>query len=145
MKENHKKSLELIDELIKELSPEELKELISKYSEPKNDIREISREDVFDYTDKGYCTVGILKEHLEKFNIPDNAPILIQRVEDVYYEKHNWGIYLKKGMDYCMEDHNKLISKDPKFLKSMMEQYHPAWSPASYGDDKDILFLDLHY
>lgn len=30
-------------------------------------------------------------------------------------------------------------------IKQSMEQYHPVWGCVRYNDDKDVLFLDLHY
>jgi hypothetical protein len=28
---------------------------------------------------------------------------------------------------------------------TIKEQYHPAWGCVRYGDDTDLLFIDLHY
>ena len=117
-----------------------------------------------------YCTVGDLKKHIEKYKIPDDSPVVVQRIEDVYYDKHNWGSYLKKGEhywnvintnknmqeeisrrargeepQYSMKDPSECINSDPDFLESMMEQYHPIWCAVYYKDDENILFLDLHY
>lgn len=89
-------------------------------------IRKIKKEDLSDY--KHYLTVGDLRAFLEFNDLPDSAHVMIQRVEDMYYEQHGWAVYEKKDLypgDYS--------------------QYHPAWCCARYKDDTDLLFIDLHY
>lgn len=117
-----------------------------------------------------YCTVGKLKEHIAEHNLPDHAPVVVQRVEDTYYENNGWSVYPKEGEfwhhsirfniamreeiarrergeepEYGMEDPQKYIVEDPGYLESMKEQYTVAWCPVFYKDDTDILFIDLHY
>jgi hypothetical protein len=122
-------------------------------------------DDVSRYRD--FMSVGDLKKFLaENPDIPDNAKVLVQRVEDVYYEKHSWGVVLKKGHHYYMEEeHNKKMQreverrasgKEPHYSiedpskaiieldESAMEQYHPAWCCLKYEDDNN-LYIDLHY
>lgn len=117
-----------------------------------------------------YLTVGQLKKDIEKYGISDDANVMVQRVEDVYYNTHGWGVLLKKGEHYYnalehnkkmreeiarrergeepeypgIEDPSKHICEDEKILDEISEQYHPAWCVVGYGD-KDFLFLDLHY
>ena len=127
----------------------------------------LSKEKLLSYKESGYLTVGGLLEFIKEHNLPDDAIVVTQRVEDIYYETHNWGIYLKEGEHTrWMKDFNKKIDdgvfedKDqyPLFteemkkkfsdddIKDAFEQYHPVWCPVLYRDDKDdILFLDLHY
>ena len=91
---------------------------------------------------------------------------MIERVDDVYYDKHNWSVVLKKDESYwrAIEDNERLengtyADKDqyPKLdvdkyrpeteeeLKHFMAQYSPAWGIVGYGDDKENLYLALHY
>lgn len=127
-------------------------------------MKELTKEDLKVYSD--HLTVGKLKAFLEKYQLPDDAPVLIQRVEDIYFDKHSWGVYLKESdTTYFARKHNKDID-DGKFLdkeqfpdfhishitktseeqmKEYMDQYHPAWACAYYKDDKDILFISSHY
>ena len=126
--------------------------------------REILKEDIKKY--EHYLTVGKLLEFIKKYNIPEDAIVMSQRVEDVYFEKHSWGVYLKEGYgSHSMRSFNEKVDSGVfddkeqyplmteelknKFteedIKSSMEQYHPVWSPVYYKDDNDILFLDLHY
>ena len=101
------------------------------------EIKEITKEELtnrYDY----FLTVGDLKEFLHTHNLPDSSKVVIQRVEDVYYEKHNWGVYLKEG-EYSIKDENG------DFVKESMNQYHPAWCCVKYKDEDDVLFIDLHY
>ena len=58
-------------------------------------IKEISKEDLKQYV--CYLTVGELKKCLNESNLKDDALVMIERVEDVYYEKHGWRVYLKEG------------------------------------------------
>ena len=116
-----------------------------------------------------FLTAGDLIKFIQENQIPMNAPVMIQRVEDVYYEEHGWGSYLKKGEHYWNADslNNNMKEeidrrargeeaeypriKDPiDFMTELeddrlMEQYHPAWCCVGYKDDTDMLFIDLHY
>ncbi|NBP66305.1 MAG: hypothetical protein EBU66_16850 [Bacteroidetes bacterium] len=103
-------------------------------------------EDLSKYKD--YLTVGKLKKFLEEHpELPDDANVLIQRVEDRYYEENGWGVVLKEGDHYHMYkeqnyrmneeikrrkngEHPKYEMEDPsKFIveldDTMKEQYHP--------------------
>lgn len=113
-----------------------------------------------------YFTVGQLKEWIEKYNIPDSACILMQRVEDNYFEKHNWETIKKEGYWYhILKRHNKRIDEgyflnkenfpnikgDEEFLKKysdkemeeIKDEYYPCFSPVFY--DNEFLYLDAHY
>jgi hypothetical protein len=100
-------------------------------------LKEITKEELTNDYDH-FLTVGGLREFLNKHNLPDTAKVVVQRVEDVYYEKHNWGVYLKEGEHTFKND-------DGTIEKSSMEQYHPAWCCVKYNDEDDVLFIDLHY
>lgn len=117
-----------------------------------------------------YLTVGQLKKDIETYGISDDAHVMVQRVEDVYYNTHGWGVLLKKGEHYHnvlrmnenmreeiarrergeepeyprIENPSNYICEDEKLLDEISEQYHPAWCVVGYKD-KDFLFLDLHY
>jgi len=80
-----------------------------------------------------FLTAGGIKKFIEENNIPDTAKVLIERVHDVYYEKHGWGVYLKPGMH------------SDAGIPETMNQYHPAWCCVKYSDEPNILFIDLHY
>lgn len=73
-------------------------------------------------------TVGQLLDFIEKHNIPREAKVLCERVEDVLFEEHGWKTYTKVISGY--EE----------------SEYHLMWAPAWYRDDaNDFLFLDAHY
>ncbi len=88
-------------------------------------------EDIEKYRDHHYLTVGKLKEWIEKFDVPNDALVCVQRVEDVYYEKHGW----------------KTIKRQDHIYKDYLQEYTPVWSPCDYEQDKEdnVLLLDLHY
>jgi hypothetical protein len=101
------------------------------------EIKKITKEELTNrYQD--YLTVGDLKNFLNKHNLPDNAKVVVQRVEDIYYEKHNWGVYLKEGEHTLKDEQGNII-------KESLEQYHPAWCCVKYNNEDDVLFIDLHY
>jgi hypothetical protein len=127
-------------------------------------LKEITKKDMEEYA---FClTVGRLKEFLAENAFPDDAIVVVQRVEDVYYEKHRWGVYLKEGDEtQRVQQHNediksgKYLNKEkypgvtkenlkpfsPRQIQETMNQYHPAWSCVKYKDDDNVLFIDLHY
>ena len=76
---------------------------------------------------KHYLTVGQLKKYLADY--PNDALIVSQRVEDVYYEKHGW---------------QTLKKPNPMYEEDEIE-YTAVWSPVLYRDDTDVFYLDLHY
>lgn len=123
-----------------------------------NKVREITKEDLNRYR-RNNLTVGQLREFLYKCNLPDDALVLTQRVEDCYYENNNWGVYKKEGYHYHSalrhnanvenkEEYPDLLPCD-KFteedLDRMKEQYTPAFCVLTYQDDSDALYINLHY
>lgn len=116
--------------------------------------REMSREDLFKLSD--FLTVGKFKKFIDKFNVPDSAPVVIERIYDKYYTTHGWSALLKDSEHTLFfRDRNREIEsgedKDTHFymseqsLKLTQHQYHPAFCCVHYKDDSDILFIDLHY
>ncbi len=126
--------------------------------------KELTKEEVSGYNE--FLTVGKLKEFLYANNLPANARVMVQRVEDVYYQRHNWKVYLKKGLNATQcEEHNAkiasgeylnkeeypnideslLVPATEEEIKQSMEQYTPAFCCARYRDDEDMLFIDMHY
>jgi hypothetical protein len=126
--------------------------------------RIISQEELKDKWEHN-LTVGDLLDYIEKNNLPRDAKVLSQRIEDRYFETGGWGVVVKEGHWFdSMVERNKdidageyddpeeyplLESKRPaKFpeddLDQLMEQYHPVWCGVKYKDD-DNLYLDLHY
>jgi hypothetical protein len=126
--------------------------------------REIKKEDLPSYKKNGYLTVGELKKSI--LDMPDEGLVLIQRIEDTYFENNGWGVVLKEGEHYhwglqfnediksgkydnleeypnMKKDNLKLFTEDE--LNQAKDQYHPAWCAVKYKDDTENLYLDLHY
>jgi hypothetical protein len=76
---------------------------------------------------KNHLTVGQLKEYLKDY--PDDALVVAQRVEDVYYEKNGW----------------QTLKRPDEIDPNYNNEYSPVWSPALYKDDRDVFYLDMHY
>ena len=60
-------------------------------------MRIITKKDLDSYKDLR-LTVGELKKQIN--NLPDDTIVLIERIEDKYYEDYEWGVYLKEGEQY---------------------------------------------
>lgn len=127
-------------------------------------MNKLSKEDL----KKGHgLTVGSLKKFLEQHpDISDDAPVLVERIEDFYFEKNGWRVYPKEGehYHYVLETNKKMEKEikrrergekphygmeDPsKFIKEPtdedMNQYIPTWCCVKYTGE-DALFIDLHY
>lgn len=78
-------------------------------------------ENPFPY--KHFLTVGKLKQRLA--DLPDDTTVLIERVEDVYFEKHGW-----QTADF----HFKGDAGDSKFFQPWSTRIHNG-----------ILFIVAHY
>ena len=98
--------------------------------------------------------------------MPDDAVVVVQRVEDRYYQNNKWGVYLKEGEhthilkqynediksgkyfdkdNFPNADPEKMILATDQEIKESMDQYTPAHAPVFYKNDPNILFIDLHY
>lgn len=88
-------------------------------------IKKITEEEMQQYNG---CTVGDLLKFVQDNNISLDSKIFIERVEDVYFEKHEWAIVEKE----------QYFTAPPE-----KHEYHIAWSPVKYEGNK--LFIDLHY
>ena len=108
-------------------------------------------EDIYDkYTN--YLTIGRLKEAIQ--DLDDDVKVVVERVEDKYFEKHGWDTLKVEGFDYyqCLE-HNKNVKENleevhvfsDEELEKMKEEFHPAWWSTKYGDDKKLLLIHMHY
>lgn len=100
---------------------------------------------------KHYLRVGDLKKQLEEY--PDDALVVAQRVEDRYYE----GCDIS-GMTGTLSDGStgilppgskatgwQVITKPDPMDRNWTVEYSPVWSICHYRDDKNCLYLDLHY
>lgn len=111
-------------------------------------------------------TVGDLKKHIEKNNLPDDGIVLVERIEDFYFKRNNWSVHRKKGEEYHRsiqwnediksgkysdpEKYPGLVGKELKeideaTLNEMKTQYHSAFCCAKYKDDDKNLYINSHY
>lgn len=133
-----------------------------------SNVKILTADDLISRTD--VLTVGKLKEFIKKHNLQDDAVVLIERVEDVYYEKYGWGVYLKEGFEYNnvirgnkdiqneidrrergeqakyprMKNPALHIINDENILNSFKNQYTTAHC-ATFYNDENHLFINLHY
>lgn len=116
---------------------------------------------------KNSATIKELREAIK--DLPDDGSILVQRVEDFYYEKNNWRVVKKEG--YWYDSHLKLNQKmrdeiqrienglsrefemtnpenyilTEEEMSEMKDEYTLAQTAFTYNDDKENLFINLHY
>lgn len=106
----------------------------------------MSKDEILSFRSSGYLTVGALKEFIKKNELPDDAIVVTQRIEDGYFE----------GIDVSgMRSTEGIVPQGTKsapwgvYLKSQNfpddTQYHPTWCCPVYTDEKEILFIDSHY
>ena len=74
-------------------------------------------------------TAGRLKQLLE--NIPDDAIINIERIEDIYFEKHGW-------------ETKKIIFQEINGVPYEYTNYHPAHSGIYNAETNEVVIL-AHY
>ena len=96
-----------------------------------------------------FSKVGDLLDFIEKYKIPRDSNILVQRIEDCYYEgcdisgftgqleDSSWGKLPEGSKTTPWET----IKKETDFGDS---EYTPVWCPVKYKNDNN-LYLDLHY
>lgn len=89
-------------------------------------MKTVTRDDVANKYDD-FLNVGKLRKSME--DLPDDTKVVIERVEDFYFEKNGW----------------KVLEESDSFIPDGMRQYFPAWTSWHYNDDKRILFIDAHY
>lgn len=131
-------------------------------------MNKIEKTDLEKYR-KSYLTVGRLRKLLDNSDLGDDALVMIERVEDVYFEEHNWKVYPKDShlCEWIRELNQKMrddierrergeVSRFPELenpleyivgseeMELYKSQYHPAFSAFMYADEKE-LFINLHY
>ena len=72
--------------------------------------------------------MGQLKKEIE--NLPNNAKVYYQRIEDIYFTKHNWETKKMPNSNFAPEE--------------IDDEYIKCWCRVRYKDDKN-LYLTAHY
>lgn len=75
-----------------------------------------------------YLTVGQLREAIK--DLPDTAKVYYERIEDVYFEKHNWKPEKLIKSDFTEPEHN------------IHDEYIRAYCSFSHDGD---LHITAHY
>ncbi len=129
--------------------------------------RTVAPNEVLPEEHKHMLTVGQLLDFIEKYNIPRDAKVFYQRIEDDYFigKDSGWSVVKKEGEFYhrALEtnadiDSGKYFDKDnypdakPELMKKYSEQdlldfreeYIAAEGPVKYKDDNN-LYITAHY
>lgn len=147
---------------------EEYAEIVCNKKSKEVPKRILSKEDVLKY--RHYLTVGDLKKHLETYKYNDYAKVIVERVEDVYYQNGGWGVYLNEGQfyhefsnfnkDMLNEIELRKTGKEPQYPgienpleymrelgDDLKEQFTPAWcvSGRTQKEKLDLMFIYMHY
>lgn len=96
-----------------------------------------------------YLTVGKLKEWIKKFDLPDDANIYLQHLDEFYIRQDpTWIAKRKEGEMYNMLLHIKNTDAESTITYSMLEnvkdKYVKCFSPIHYKGDNN-LYLDVHW
>lgn len=73
-------------------------------------------------------TIKEIKDWIKKYNPPDDAIVLVERVHDVYFDKHNWET-VKKPHDIYSDEN---------------VEYIEAFCTVKFKDDNN-LYINCHY
>jgi len=122
-------------------------------------VERMNREELSKY--KGSLTVGKLKELLNEYELSDDALVLVERVEDTYFENHHWKVYpirswhcanmirynesLAAGEFDDVPEEDRRAPFTEEELDSMDSQYHPAHWASTRKEHPDLLFISMHY
>ncbi|MCK9273389.1 hypothetical protein M0P65_07675 [Candidatus Gracilibacteria bacterium] len=120
-------------------------------------MKELTKEDLAEYKENHYLTVGKLRKSLE--NVPDDSIVLVERIEDKYFENNNEGVYPIEGQFcYFAKKYNEDVKNGEwgthlyhdtytdEQISSFQEQFVPAWSSSKYHKDENEIFLiHMHY
>ena len=120
---------------------------------------ELTLEELNTRTEVHHLTVKELKEAIK--DKADDAVILVERIEDRYYQKHGWRpVYVKGEQYHSFEEFNKKLDDKkgyPHMTKSgfkkvdlddklLLDQFTPAWCACGGGDaDPKNVYIHLHY
>jgi hypothetical protein len=110
-------------------------------------------------------TIGELLDYVYKHNISRDAKILVQRIEDTYFENHNWETVKKEGEHYhklkqwnedidsgkyldiekypLIKEEN-LIKATEQELQESKEEFYIVHCPVKYDGD-DNIYIHGHY
>lgn len=151
-----------LDKLVKD---ESIEVIPMKINIKGHELIELSKEELLNkYHD--YLTVGGMKKVFEEQQLSDDAKILIERVQDFYYENNHWSVFRHGGYWYYSSlrmnekiDSGEFADKsrypkidDPekfrtseKDLHEMQSQYHPAFCCFKSEEHPEFLLINLHY
>ena len=130
-------------------------------------VRKLTKEDLDKYKEVGYLTVKDLREFLKNNpDLSDDNLVMVERVENIYFEEHNWGVYKKdnhishnaqlfnekldRGIYDDMDEYPLMTSEiKEKFsseeIENLQSEYLPAWGIGRHFDEDNLVFIRLHY
>ena len=133
-----------------------------------SDIKTISKKELLDIKRHDF-TIGDIRKFLKQNeDLKDDAVVLIERIEDIYFNKNNWSVYLEPGDSLYNQDRmNKEMmdeverrkrgeeSEYPKIENpedyickiddSFKDQFIPANCISRHCGEDDLIFIHLHY
>ena len=115
---------------------------------------DLTEEEIFEKYEH-YLTFKMLQKFVEenKDNIHPDAKIIVERVEDKYFERNGWKTLKLEGDFYRgLERTNESIRKGlceakeeipQEYMDDTKEEFHPAWYIAKHSDK--IVLIYMHY
>jgi hypothetical protein len=99
--------------------------------------------------DSGRLTLKSLRRFInDNPTLDDNTPIMIERIEDIYFENYNWGVYLVEGFNYSNQlERNQLFYNETIRRKNGLEPELDLENPEDYiySDDEMQLIKEQFY
>lgn len=83
---------------------------------------------------------GKLREML--IGMDDDAPVMMERIHDAYFEKHRWAVVLVEGHDFLREKEYAAKNGLPPVSDDLKDEYHVAQSAFRKNG---ALFIRGHY
>ena len=95
-------------------------------------MKKLSREELSNQ--HHFLSVGDLKKFLrDNPDLTDDAPVVVERIEDIYFKNNGWGVYLKEGDSYYWKSKlNEDMKEEIERRKSGLTNthFHP-FNPSS--------------
>ena len=116
--------------------------------------KDLTEEEIYEKY-KHHLTFKVLEQFVEenKHTIDPNAKIIVERVEDKYFEKHGWKTLKVEGFQYgsFMKTNENIKAglceaTEPipqEFINETKEEFHPAWCISK--KNSKIVLIYMHY
>jgi len=131
-------------------------------------VKTYTKEELKETSIKHGMTLKNIREFVAKYpDLPDDTPVVTERIHDVYFEKHGWRLWLEKGYWWHSTKtmNENMLEEISRREKGEEHQYPKIISPREYmteitdelkdsfispncivpNKDKDVVLIYLHH